>query len=179
MEERNMTNYYPEKPDLSYKKTVVEMSAVIAYLQGKILVPKEIKRSAYIMFRNESGNGTKGINNNYAGIQADSGRWSEIYDSHIVGVVAKAENGTGKTRLFCAFDNFTISLDFLLERVEARGLYVGGHTHKITNVDISNPTELAIAYKREWVIGLNRYNPSEDEINSFLSMYRQAVKLFV
>jgi hypothetical protein len=34
-----------------------------------------VKRASYVMFRNESGNGAKGINNNYCGAQADSGRW--------------------------------------------------------------------------------------------------------
>lgn len=173
-----MNNYYPEKPEIPYKKTRVEMSLVIAYLQ-KAIAPAEHKRAAYIMFRNESANGASGLNNNYAGIQADSGRWPAIYNNHIIGVVTKTENGTGKIRLFCAFADFTTSIDFLLERVNARGLYVGGHTHKITNVAITSAADLAVAYKREWVKGNALYNPTVDEKNAFLSMYRQAAKLFV
>lgn len=173
-----MKNYYPEKPDVAYKKTQIEMALVIAYLQ-KAAVPVEVKRSAYIMFRNESANGRSGVNNNYAGIQADSGRWPAIYDDKIVGVVIKTENGTGKIRLFCAFADFTTSIDFLLERVENRGLYVGGITHKITNLAISTPENLAYAYKKEWVTGNAFYIPSQNEIDSFISMYRQATKLFI
>lgn len=173
-----MKNYYPEKPIVSYKKTSVEMALVIDYLQ-KAIAPAEHKRSAYIMFRNESANGKSGLNNNYAGIQADSGRWPAIYDDHITAVVYKVENGTGKNRIFCAFDNFTVSLDFLLERVAARGLYVGGVTNKITHVHVEDSRELAIVYKREWVTGNPLYDPTEIEINAFLSMYRQASKLFV
>ena len=37
---------------------------------------------------------------------------------------------------------------------------------------------LAIAYKRTWVKGLKAYNPTEEEVANFLSMYRQAVKIF-
>jgi len=33
---------------------------------------------AYCIFRNESANGKSGVNNNYAGIQADVGRWKNI-----------------------------------------------------------------------------------------------------
>jgi hypothetical protein len=179
-----MVNYYPEKPDVAYRKTQVEMSLVISYLQ-KAIAPVEHKRSAYIMFRNESTNGKSGVNNNYAGIQADSGRWPAIYDDRITGVVTKTENGTGKIRLFCAFADYTASLDFLLERVKARGLYVGGTTHKITNVYVDSPETLALTYKREWVTGNPKANFVVDqngesaELNNFLSMYRQAAKLFV
>jgi len=67
-----MTNYYPGKPVLKYQKTSVEMGAVIPYLQS-LNVPFEVKIMTYIIFRNESGNGSSGINNNYGGFQADSG----------------------------------------------------------------------------------------------------------
>lgn len=173
-----MKNYYPEKPFLPYQRTQVDMPLVVEYLQ-KAIAPAEQKRSTYIIFRNESANGKSGINNNYAGIQADSGRWPAIYDERIIGVVAKAENQTGKIRVFCAFEDFTVSVDFLLGRVAARGLYVGGTTHKITHTYIDNAAELAVAYKREWVKGNPYYNPTKDEVNAFLSMYRQAAKLFV
>ena len=37
--------------------------------------PVEVKKAGYIIFRIESANGTSGINENYCGFQADSGRW--------------------------------------------------------------------------------------------------------
>jgi len=172
-----MTNAYPEKPMVPYKKTSVEMPVVIGYLQG-LSVDKEIKRMAYIMFRNESGNGNSGINNNYCGFQADSGRWAAIHDDKIVGVVQKVENGTGKTRLFLAFNDVGGCLDMLLERVQGRGLYIGGNTHKITNMAINSPNDLGRAYKKEWVSGSAKIEPSTTELNNFLSMYNQATKYF-
>ncbi len=63
-----MKNYYTDKPVLQYRKTTVEMGAVVAYLQS-LPVQVEAKRGAYIMFRNEGANGKAGINNNYVGAQ--------------------------------------------------------------------------------------------------------------
>lgn len=173
-----MKNSYPEKPEIKYQKTIVEMGAVVGYLQS-LQVPAEIKRSAYVMFRNESGNGSKGLNNNYAGVQADSGRWPAKWDDEITGTVSKTENVTGKVRLFVAFRTWQDSINFLIDRVQQRGLYIGGYAHLVAKMHITTGTELAIAYKRDWVKGLKGYNPTEEEVANFLSMYRQAVKIFV
>lgn len=173
-----MTNYYPEKPLLRYKKTMVNMQTVIDYLKN-IQVAPELKRMAYIMFRNESSNGKSGINNNYCGFQADSGRWADIFDSSIEGIVEKIENGTGKIRLFLAFYELKGCLDMLLDRVYGRGLFIGGNTHKVWKASIKTVNDLARAYKKEWVAGSANAEPTSDEIGNFNSMYRQAEKLFV
>ncbi|SEV89063.1 hypothetical protein SAMN05428988_0172 [Chitinophaga sp. YR573] len=173
-----MKNSYPEKPEVKYQKTTVEMGAVVGYMQS-LLVPAEIKKSAYIIFRNESANGSKGLNNNYGGVQADSGRWPAKWDNDIVGTVAKTENGTGKVRLFVAFHGWQDSINFLIERVQDRGLYLGGYARLIAKMRISTATDLAIAYKRDWVKGLKAYKPTETEVANFLSMYRQAAKIFL
>lgn len=173
-----MTNAYPEKPFLNYQKTSVEMFKVIDYLQ-KLTAGHEIKRMAYIMFRNESGNGKSGVNNNYCGFQADSGRWSKIHDDKIVGVVKKVENGTGKERYFLAFNDVTGCLDMLIERVQGRGLYIGGSTHKIWLHNITTVDDLSRAYKKEWVYGSATAEPSVTEDLNFKSMYKQASSLFI
>lgn len=173
-----MKNYYEDKPLVPYRKTTVEMPAVVEYLK-KADAPTEVKRAAYVMFRFESGNGSKGLNDNYVGAQADSGRWPAKFDDAITGVVQKIENGTKKTRLFLQFATFGAGLDFLLERVESRGLYVGGFERLITKKQVNDPRGLAIAYKKSWVHGSNRHKPTEAEISSFLSVYRQAEKIFL
>jgi hypothetical protein len=172
-----MKNYYEDKPIVPYRKTTVEMPAVVEYLK-KAEVPPEVKRAAYIMFRFESGNGSKGLNDNYVGAQADSGRWPAKFDDVITGVVKKIENGTRKERLFLQFASFGAGLDFLLERVENRGLYVGGFERLITKKPVPDARRLAIAYKKSWVHGSNKYKPTEAEISTFLSVYRQAAKIF-
>ena len=79
----SVKNFYPTLPILPYQKTLVVMSDVIAYLQS-LPIDKEVKRSCYIIFRNESSNGKSGINNNYIGFQSDSGKWqSKIGRAHV------------------------------------------------------------------------------------------------
>jgi hypothetical protein len=172
-----MKNYYEDKPLVPYLRTTVEMPAVIEYLK-KADASAEVKRAAYVMFRFESGNGSKGLNENYVGAQADSGRWPAKFDAAITGVIRKVENGTGKERLFLQFASFGAGLDFLLDRVESRGLYVGGLEHLITKKQVTDPLGLAIAYKKSWVHGSNKYKPTEQDIAIFLSIYRQAEKIF-
>ena len=172
-----MTNYYLDKPIVPYHKTIVEMARVIAAIAA-VEVDKEIKRMAYIMFRNESANGQRGINNNYCGFQADSGRWGSVHDSAIEGVVDMYENKTGRRRLFLSFYDVSGCIGMLLERVEGRGLYIGGDTHKIWPAHIDSVNTLARAYKKEWAAGSAKAEPSTDEVNNFLSMYVQASKLF-
>ncbi|PUZ25004.1 hypothetical protein DCC81_11870 [Chitinophaga parva] len=173
-----MTNAYTDKPFLPYMRTSVEMGAVVKYLQG-LAVPAEVKRAAYIMFRNESGNGRSGVNNNYAGVQADGARWPEKWDNRIQGVVKKGENGTGNQRLFVAFGSWQDSVDFLVDRVEQRGLYVGGTPHLILHMRIDNEVELSDAYLKEWVHGSAKYMPTDKERNNFASMYKQSKELFL
>lgn len=172
-----MTNAYPEKTIVPYQRTTVEMGLVVAYLKS-LIIPKQIKCMAYIMFRNESGNGKRGFNNNYGGIQADSGRWQEKYDDTITGVVVKKENATDKIRFFCAFKSWQTCLDMILDRVKARGLYIGGQTNFITHTVIINADDLALAYYREWVIGQKDYEPDSIKIKNFQSTYRQADTAF-
>ena len=154
------------------------MARVIAFLKDDD-APAEVKRMAYIMFRNESANGQSGICNNYCGFQADSGRWQADFDKLIEGVVVKTENGTGKQRLFLAFYSINGCLSMLLNRVQGRGLFVGGTTSKIWNRKIINSTDLARAYKKEWVIGDVKAEPNATELKNFLSMYKQASTLFL
>lgn len=172
-----MKNYYTDKLIVQYKRTTVSMLDVIAYLDD-LSINVEVKRAAYIIFRIESANGKSGVNNNYVGMQADSARWPAKYDKLISGIVKLKENN-GKIRLFCALTSWTACVDFLTDRITARGLYVGGTTHLVINMRIDNATDWAIGYKREWVTGIATYQPSQDEINSILSMYSQAEKLFI
>lgn len=172
-----VVNAYSEKPLLPYRKTVVSMDDVIECL-GNLEVDEEIKRAAYVMFRNESANGTCGINENYTGIQADSGRWPAEFDESIVGVVKKQEN-KGIIRYFIAFANVNGNINMLINRVQKRGLYVGGSTYKIWPQQISDSTTLARAYYKEWCKGSANAEPSALEVKNFISMYRQATQLFI
>ena len=171
-----MQNYYPELPKLPYQKTTVNMNDVVAYLKT-VSESTVVKIAAYTIFRMESGGGQHGINFNFCGIQADSGRWGSDLDKYIAGVVEKVENGTSKTRLFLSFKDFTGSIQFLLDRVLFRGIYVGGYAAKIAKMHISNPHDWAIAYYREWVTGEVGATPDNDTLNTLISIYGNGVKL--
>ena len=173
-----MNNAYPEKSILAYKKTFVAMADVIADI-AKSTAKVEVKRMAYLLFRNEGNNGKSGVNNNYCGFQADSGRWSPLYDNIIEGVVKKVENGTGKERLFLAFKDVSGCLSMLLDRIEGRGLYIGGTTKKIwVNHLVKDVNDLCLAYQKEWVKGSINAVPTPQEQANFISMYNQAIKFF-
>ncbi|MBV7532727.1 hypothetical protein [Chitinophaga sp. sic0106] len=173
-----MKNAYPEKPMLPFRRTVVSMDVVIDTIRH-MGYPPEVKRACYMIFRKESGNGRSGINENYSGFQADSGRWPAVYDPLIAGVVLKNENGTNKPRLFLAFQHASGCLTMLLDRIHQRGLYIGGHTSKIVQMDVKNVTDFARAYKKEWAAGSVLAEPSADDFKGFASMYRQATGFFV
>lgn len=140
--------------------------------------PAEVRRTAYIIFRNESSNGRSGVNNNYAGVQADGSRWPAELTHLFAGTVVLPENGTGKTRRFVAFADAGGCLAFLCNRVQSRGLYVGGTTHQVVTMAIHTPTDLARAYTKEWVVGSASAEPDSGALAGFLSMYNQARSLF-
>jgi hypothetical protein len=172
-----VTNAYPELPALAYRRTSVAMPDVVSYLQASGL-PPEVKRSTYVIFRIESANGTAGVNNNYSGMQADGARWDASIDHYFVGTTVAPENATGASRTFLCFAKWEDSVACLADRLTARGVFVGGRTHYITKLDVTDATMLARVYTKEWAKGLADAEPSANAIGSFLSMYAQAVAAF-
>jgi hypothetical protein len=168
-------NFYPGKPQLGYKKTIVSLEKVADYL-NTTGYPVEVKRATYVIFGIESGNGQHGINNNYCGAQADSGKWPGKYDGFIVGTVLQYENGTGKLRRFLAFSDYTASIMFLADRLLHRGIYIGGTTYKIVKMTPQSPAELALAYTREWITGNPKSNLDLNILKAVVSRYNDAKK---
>jgi hypothetical protein len=171
-------NAYPDKAVVKYQKTTVNMNEVITYINS-LSIPVEVKRATYVMFRNESANGTKGINNNYCGFQADSHRWDKQFDNLITGTVELHENTTNNLRRFLALKDFKACIDMLSFKVQDRGIYVGGNTHLITKMEVKTPADFVRAYKVEWVTGDANAHPSNQEMANLLSMYKQAQFYFV
>lgn len=117
-------NSYPLLPELTYQKTSIEMSFVVVF--AKTLIGKYSKDTvcmAYAIFRNESGNGQYGVNENYAGIQADVGVWENLPGVPI-GTVIKKDNA-GDLRRFLAFkkeDGYKVSFELLCIKIEQRNM---------------------------------------------------------
>lgn len=174
-----MMNYYDDKPVIPFQSVPVQMGILIAGIKAATC-QTEVKRTVYIMIRNETGNGRSVVNGtNPGGVQSDSGKWPSKWDDYIVATSVKNENRTGKQRGFVVFDSLTTGIQFMCERVQARGLFIGGTTKKITQENISTPSQLCGAYYREWVVGSAQYHPNDAELDGFLSMYRQAEKIFL
>jgi hypothetical protein len=67
----------------------------------------------------------------------------------------------------------------LIDRIQGRGLYIGGTTHKVwVNHTVTDAADLSTAYQREWVKGSSKYVPTDAENKNFLSIYKQATALF-
>lgn len=170
-----VANSYPEKPVLKYFKTTVEMATVILYLKS-LNIPTEVKRAAYIIFRIESNNGRSGVNHNYAGLQAED-RWDAKYDHLIEGTCVANENQTHLERRFLCFRTPKSFLDMFVDKLQVRGLYIGGTTYKIVKMKINDIKDLCTAYESSWVKG-KAAKPTDEKIKNFQSMYSQAERLF-
>lgn len=173
-----MKNFYPSKLVVDFQAVRIDMAVIVEAIKHS-KYPLEVKKSAYIIIRNESANGHSVINGtNPSGVQSDSGLWPDKWTPSIVAVSVKEENRTGKQRGFVVFDTLQSGIDFTCERLQARGLYVGGFAKKIAQMQINSPSNLASAYYKEWVEGEANYHIKEAELEDFVSMYTQASKLF-
>ena len=174
----SIRNFYPEVNVIPFAKRSVEMGAIISALKG-LDYPVEVKRSAYIIVRNETRNGASVIGGtNFCGAQSDSGLWPDKFTPHIVATMEKNENLTGKMRGFIVFDTVTSGLDFLCDRVQAKGIFIGENVDaRYHKGDVRTPDQLADAYEDEWVYGED-HNTTKSEASDFGSMYKQAVAIF-
>lgn len=162
-------NYYPQLPEVPYKKTSVEMSLVLLFARSLVATSfdKEVVRSAYCIFRNESANGKAGVNNNYIGLQADNAKWEGLDLTNVVGTSVKVD-GAGDTRRFICFNEngYKASFSFLCYKVKQRNMYIGAQ-------GISTPDDLAAVYQIKWVS-----NPKEDSPEAradFKSLYKSSL----
>jgi hypothetical protein len=65
---------------------------------------------------------------------------------------------------------------FLADRLQHRGIYIGGTTYKIVKMTPGTPAELALAYTREWVTGNPKANLNLNMLNAVVSHYKEAKK---
>jgi hypothetical protein len=154
-------------------KTSLATSDLVSYLKnnGPFV---NINRSSYALVCNESASGQAGINNNYAGLQADVGRWGASYDHLISGTCVVRDSG-GQDRRFLCFSKWSDCVDMVVAIISSRGLYVGGQTSFITTMAINTPDDWALAYYREWVTGNGSAVLSAASKRSLNSLYQSAV----
>lgn len=170
-------NAYPDLPEIAFARTQVAEQDVVAYIVGATM-PPAVRRACYVIFRNESANGHKGINNNYIGLQADGGRQSEKWTPFIAGTCVHAESMTGRLRRFVCFRSWTTCADILAEKIALRGLYVGGYAHPYANMHINTDSDWPLAYWREWVQGDGSAQIPQAEQTNLMSIYAAAASKF-
>ena len=173
----NVHNAYPELPELAFARTTVAMADVVTYISN-MAIGTPIKRAAYVIFRNESAAGQKGINNNYIGLQADGQRLEDRWTPFIAGTCVHPENMTGRLRRFICFRDWKTCIDILSEKVGSRGLYVGGFAHPYANMQINTDDDWPLAYWREWVLGDGAAPIPAPDKASLLQQYAAAVGVF-
>ena len=150
-------NLYPELPEVAFKRTSIEMPLIVLFaksLKGKY--PLTAIRMAYAIFRNESANGAKGVNNNYGGIQADNARWKGLPGEPIATCV-KIDSGNVARRFICFPDDtgYKISFELMVIKSTERNM--------VTAAD----------YFKKWV---GKTNPSALDFKSFNSLLNSAEK---
>lgn len=175
----SVKNFYPSKPVVPFSKKAIEMGVIIDAIRS-VDYPVEVKRAAYCIIRNETANGSSVIGGtNVAGAQSDSGAWPEKWTSKITATMVKNENMTGKLRGFLVFDTLKSGIEFLCDRIQGKGIFIGeqvdGRYHK---GDVRTPDQLTDAYQDEWVHGED-HKTSQVEIANFTSMYNKAKTIFI
>lgn len=172
-------NFYSEKPVITYKRTPAKWESIVTILAG-LNFPLEILRSAFVIMANETGYGKRIIcDTNVGGIQSDSGRWPAKWDNAIVGTTLVKGNREGYVRGFVVFDTLNNAMTFLCERIQARGLFIGGFAHKYYKLAVNDVNDLCEAYNHEWVFGEVNETPNTDDYpekhKGFKTIYDKAV----
>lgn len=170
-------NAYPELPELPFVRTVIAVTDVIGYISSTAVITP-VKCAAYVIFRNESGGGLHGINNNYAGFQADGDRRAPKWTPFFSGTCVTPESGTGNLRRFLCFKDWRGCIGLLSETVNLRGLYVGGYAHPYANMQINTVDDWPLGYWREWVNGDSTSQVSPADKSNLLAEYADAVSKF-
>ena len=164
-------NAYLEIPEIPYKKTKIDMPTVVLFAKNLIgKYPIEVVRASYCSFRNESSNGTSGVNENYIGLQSDQARWEGLNMENVIGTSVKKDN-FGDVRRFLCFNEkgYQACFEFLCYKFKQRGVYIGAE-----NIEDSN--KLALAYLTKWV-GLSAKDAATktEDITNFKSLYKSSI----
>lgn len=163
-------NYYPELPVIAYKHTTITMAAATRF--AKTLISTyglEAVRTTYCIFRNESGNGSQGVNNNYAGLQADVGRWDSLTGAIATCLLVDSVGDERRFICFSARKGYKISFEFTCSKVVERNMYIGAP-------GVNNSDDLVQAYFDKWVADPKEF--TQDNIDNFKQLYNQSLKTF-
>jgi hypothetical protein len=155
-------NVYPDKPEVPYEQTTVTKAEVVAYLNYATKFDVNVRRSVLAIWRNESTNGTKGVNNNYFGIQADNAKWPDS-ESYVTATSVKIDSG-GDTRRFAVFPDYKTNLNFMLNTIQRRNLVA------------NTAEEWSRKYIYEWVSPYDKEGAYQVAKSNLISLYNSSIK---
>ena len=117
----NYSTNYPYLPVIENNWTTITIADTIRAIKAKNL-DGNLSRSMFAVILAEAAKtkdrkSFRGLNNNYAGVQTDSGVWS---NSNFEAQTAKIDSG-GNPRMFAVFTDFDSFLDFLADRLAYKG----------------------------------------------------------
>ena len=112
---------YPLLPVIANEWSTISIADSIRAIKAKNLDPT-LSRSIFSVILAEAAKSKDrksfvGLNNNYAGVQTDSGIWGS---SNFEAQTAKIDSG-GNPRMFAVFTDFGTFLDFLADRLTYKG----------------------------------------------------------
>lgn len=171
-------NAYPEKPVVAANLMKIDANTVAAYIKSTNY-PDAVKQAALFLFAQETTWGRAGgLNNNFAGVQADGDKWGQPWDNLIVATTTWTE-GMSKPpnnwRRFAVFADWKYGINFKLATIVRRQLYIGGLPWKISKFFISNEKDFVKAYLQEWVDGdKTGRSLTPKNISDSLSVYKRS-----
>jgi hypothetical protein len=114
---------YPNLPVIPYVRTYISDDEMMRILKPNF--SKEVALAAFAIMKNEQGEGDRfrGFNNNYGGMQTDSGKWSN--DGAITGRLC-LKDGSGEFREFASFSNAEEGIKYKTTKIKNFGIYIGG-----------------------------------------------------
>jgi hypothetical protein len=176
---------YPNIPLINKNPTTLSYVDLANYLNS-LSIDKNLKIAILAKSINEQGKGTylSGYNNNYFGIQTDSGNWGSIGDQYITGRFIASDSKT--TREFASFNNWKGGVQLAINKIQKFGLYIGGIPYRFKdnpyyNMLLTDVTGWANSYYYEWVRsssdGVNVDPITINFVNSLINIYSQAQSL--
>ena len=130
---------YPFLPIVDNEWTEISIADTIRAIKSQNL-PLNLQKAVFALIlseaaRNRTTGNFKGINNNYAGVQTDSGVWGF---SNFEAQTAKVDSG-GDPRMFAVFADFQSFIEFLANRAKSKGFG-----------EATNASAWANVYIRKW-----------------------------
>jgi len=155
---------YPLLPIVENEWTEISVKDTIRAIKS-LNLPENQSRALFALILSEAARNRKtgsfrGLNNNYAGVQTDSGVWGY---SNFEAQTPKIDSG-GDPRMFAVFTDFQAFIEFLSNRAQSKGI-----------ANAADANAWADVYIRKWW----GRTPTATTLKAKANIYTTAVKLWI